>query len=209
MRARSHIEGDVFPPDWTNDRPRFLYGPRFQINGYKCLEATASARAEVARRFPKPYSTITLREAEYWPARNSNRIAWAQAARELQLIGMPAVVIPDTHGDSLPEVARMAPAAWDIDLRLALYEGAQLNMGVVNGPMVLMMFSKVPCPYILFQKDDETSPGTQESFMREQGFKRGDQWTDNGWTLWEDDTPDNVVRALKRWQDERKESAAA
>lgn len=196
---RSHIEGDVFPPDWTNDRPRFCYGPRFQRNGYKCLAATQAARDEVNRRFPHPYTTITLREAEYWPKRNSNREAWDKAADWLWREGAPAVVVPDTHGRGILGREELAPAAWDVDLRLALYEGAVLNLGVQNGPMALLMFALEKCPYIIFQKPDEASPGTQEAFMAAQGIKHGDQWTDNGWTLWEEDSPENVLRAVRKW----------
>jgi hypothetical protein len=205
MSKRSHIEGDVFPPDWTNDRPRFHYGPRFQKNAPACLEATKAARDEIAMRFKQPYTTITLREADYWPKRNSDRAAWERAARWLQDEGMPAVVVPDTHGSGLHGCTEFSPAAWDVDLRLALYEGATLNLGVVNGPMVLCMFAKRRPPYLMFQKPDEDSPGTQEKFMAAQGYKPGDGYTDNGWTLWETDTPENVMRAVGEWFETKKE----
>jgi hypothetical protein len=209
MKQRAHLTGDFFPPDWTNDRPRFHYGPRFQKNGHPCLEATPSAREAIRRRFGGPYTTITLREAEYWPARNSNRAAWYALARELQWMGMPAVIVPDTYGAGLQGHQNLPQASWDVDLRLALYEGAALNLGVVNGPMVLCMFAAKRPPYIIFQKPDETSPGTQESFMMAQGFKPGDAYTPNGWALWEDDTPENVLRAAKNWFEMKKEVSMA
>lgn len=195
---RTHIDGEVFPPDWTNERPRFHYGPRFQKNGHRCLAATQAARDEINRRFTRPYSTITLREAEYWPARNSNRVAWDRAARWLQREGMPPIVVADTHGRSLPGFENFSAASWDVDLRLALYEGAQLNLGVANGPMALLHLAAEKCPYILFQKPDESS-ATPQAFIDAQGIKHGEPWSEHGWTQWEDDTPDNVMRVLQDW----------
>lgn len=202
MKQRAHLQGEFFPTDWTNDRPRFLYGPSFQKNGHACLEATQAARDEIARRYHQPYATITLREAEYWPNRNSTRDAWQCAATFLQNEGVPPVIIPDTHGQGLDGFENFTPAAWDIDLRLALYEGATLNLGVANGPMALCMFGKKWPPYLIFQKPDESS-ATPEAFMRSNGIAHGEPWTPNGWTVWEDDTPDNVMRELRKWFDSK------
>lgn len=199
MTKRAQLAGEFFPPEWTNERPRFHYGPRFQKNGHACLEATRAARDEIALRYKQPYVTITLREADYWPKRNSNRAAWERVSRWLQWEGMTPIIIPDTHGRGLVGWEEFSPAAWDVDLRLALYEGAVLNLGVVNGPMVLCMFAKCRPPYLLFQKPDEESPGTQEAFMLAQGIKPGDGYTPNGWTVWENDTPDNVMRSVQDW----------
>ena len=208
MSKRSHVEGDVFPPDWTNDRPRFCYGPRFQKNAYQCLEATKAARDEISLRFKSPYTTITLREADYWPKRNSNKKAWEQAAKWLQQYRVPAVVVPDTHGGGIDGAHELQAAAWDIDLRLALYEGAALNLGVMNGPMVLPMFAKKAPAYLIFQKPDEESPGTQAAFMAAQGIRAGEGYTSNGETVWTDDTPENVLAALEHWRQSISEKAA-
>lgn len=209
MNKRSQIAAkDVFPPDWTNEKPRFAYGPKYQKNGLRCLVSTQAARDEINRRFPKPYTTITLREAEYWTNRNSNRAAWERAARWLQFEGKPAVVVPDTHGTGLHGVAEFAPASWDPDLRLALYESAELNLFIANGPMALCILAAEPCPYIMFSIPDETSPATQQAFLDANGMKLGDQWSSNGLTLWESDTPDNVIRALEGWFKTKKEAAA-
>lgn len=200
MAKRASLGGEFFPPEWTNERPRFWYGPRFQKNGHRCLAATQAAAAEVYRRFQKPYATITLRDAEYWPARNSDLAAWSGAAVALRERGLEVIVVPDTHGRArLHGFEEFAPASWDVDLRLALYQGAKLNLGVMNGPMVLCMFAIEECPYLIFQKPDEQSPGTQEAFMRAQGIVRGDNYTSNGWTMWEQDTPENVLRAITDW----------
>jgi hypothetical protein len=204
MKDRTHIEGDVFPPDWTNEKPRFLYGPQYQKDGHRCLTATQAARDEISHRFDKPFATITLREAEYWPNRNSNREAWERTAREISYRGIVPICIPDTHGRRLRDCKAFEPAAWDIDLRMALYEGAVLNLGVITGPMSILMLAAKPCPYIVFQKPDEESPGTQKEFMAAQGIIEGDNWSENGWTVWGQDDPESIVGALSRWFEKRR-----
>jgi hypothetical protein len=201
MKKRVQLNAeDIFPPDWTNDRPRFAYGPKLQKYGHRCLTATAAAKDAVKGRFPKPYVSITLREAEYWPNRNSNIAAWSRAARFLRDEGYVPVIVPDTNGRSrIHEGEEFSPAAWDVDLRMALYEGAVLNLFISNGPMALPMLAAKPCPYITFIIQDETSPATQKEFLTANGLAVGEQWSDHGLTLWEDDTPENVIRALNGW----------
>lgn len=199
MKKRSHLQGEFFPADWTNDRPRFHYGPRFQKFGLQCLEATAAARDEVARRFMQPYATITLREADYWPGRNSDFRAWEGAARELRFAGIQPVIVPDTHGSTrITGQDHFEPAAWDVDLRLALYEGAEMNFGVQNGPMALLMLAKEKPRYTIFQKPDEES-ATPAAFLEAQGLKEGDQWSDNGRTIWTMDSPEAVREAVREF----------
>jgi hypothetical protein len=65
--------------------------------------------------------------------------------------------------------------------------------------MALPMLAAKPCPYITFIIQDETSPATQKEFLTANGLAVGEQWSDHGLTLWEDDSPDNVIRALSGW----------
>jgi hypothetical protein len=203
MTARSHISSqDVFPPDWTNDRPRFAYGPKYQKNGLRCLVSTQAARDEINRLFQKKYATITLREAEYWPSRNSNLKAWDAAARELQWSGVEPVIIPDTHGAGIPKFKNFWPAAWDVDLRMALYESAEMNFFVSNGPMSLCILGAEKCPYTTFILRDG-SPATNEEFLAANGVNIGDQWSENGRAYYEDDTVESVVRVIRQWTADR------
>lgn len=204
MKERSHLAGDVFPTNWTNDLPRFLYGPEYQKNAYKCLTATQSAHDEIGSRFDpqQRFATITLRQANYWVSRNSNVLAWEKAARWLTERGITPVCIPDTHGDEMRDADNFQAAAWDIDLRMALYEHSVVNLGVSNGPMTLNFYSDA-CKYIWFQIPDEDSPGNQVEFLKAQNIHVGDNYTKNGVTLWERDDPANVIAALESWFEQK------
>ena len=80
--------------------------------------------------------TITLRRYGYMPRRNSNLLAWIVFARGLDATRYCPVFIPDTNDtiEGLPKELRdflvFPEAAWNIPLRMALYERAFLNLGV-------------------------------------------------------------------------------
>ena len=94
----------------------------------------------------RPFVTITLRNYEFRPLRNSNIDAWATFARELAERGFGVVFIPDTMAScnmSEQELggAVLQEGSWNLGLRMALYEVAYANLGVNNGPMGLCWFS--------------------------------------------------------------------
>src|SRR4029077_7518832 len=79
---------------------------------------------------------ITLRGYGFMPARNSNMPAWIAFARSLNANQYCPVFIPDTHDTiaGLPSEVRdftdFPEAAWNIALRMALYERAFVNLGI-------------------------------------------------------------------------------
>ncbi len=146
--------------------------------------------------------TITLRDYQYMPARNSNHAAWAAFARGLDGDRYFPVVIPDTaNADGpIPEVFEgmlfYADAARDLGIRMAVYESAYLNLMVNTGPHLLCMFND-RCRYLMFKILTESVPQTTEQYMRELGFEIGEtppfstpyqKW------VWEDDDLDVIVR---------------
>ncbi len=76
--------------------------------------------------------TVTLRKTTMKPFRNSDEVLWRQFAREID-----AHVIEDYSTDPITLFDRMA-----------LYAGAEMNFGVVNGPMGLLYFT--PYPMMMF-----------------------------------------------------------
>lgn len=187
-------EGPLFPPMWSPERPVSCYGPEHLHEGNRVFRATPVARKWREKNYPQRYVTITIRETEYWLDRNSNKLAWRMAANWLGSQGYRVVFIPDTYGTLMDGYENCTIAAWDIDLRMALYEGAVLNMGVSNGPMALCYLSNAP--YMIFSILGKNSPIT-EAFYTQRGIPIGSQWGPNGKNVWEEDSPEAVMREVK------------
>lgn len=190
-------------------------GPRLEPHGYMLhLVVAAARRGEAVPRFrasararesleplDRPYATITLRECPYWPERNSNIAAWQTAVERLHDRGYQAIVVPDANHPTrrLAGAPSMPQAATDMDLRLALYERAALNLGVNNGPMHLLYFSDSPyivmnqlsggpcCNAAHWSQNAALEPGTQMPWA---GERQRMTWTP--------DTPENVDGEIAR-----------
>jgi len=193
LKNRQDVEGNIFPHGWTVLTPVHHYGTFYLKNALRCLRATASARRAV--KVQKPYVTITLRQAEYWPKRNSNLDEWSQAAQHMAQRGFEVVWLEDTS-----ESADVA--AWDVDIRLALYEGAACNLGVSNGPMALCYVSDVS--YLVFKLIAPDSPTASAEFLRANGMEVGDQFGGNGRLVWEDDNADVIIREFDNFLELKK-----
>lgn len=196
LKDRAEIKDNVFPKDYKYDEPVNHYGARYFKNAEKCLTATAGAKAEVRKRFPTRYATITLRESQAWPDRNSNKEAWGKVEWALARMGLQTVVVPDTSDKDANVFS------WDLDMRLALYEGAEMNLGVSNGPMAILYCSNAP--YMVFKITAPNSPSASLEFLKGQGMEEGDQYGDNGTLFWCDDDADKIIDALKTWQQPEK-----
>src|SRR5260370_2970620 len=90
--------------------------------------------------------TITLRECDYWPHRNSNYEEWMKFAWWLKDRGERVVFVRDTKYANQPfDTWETCPSASaDLELRMALYAQAKCNCFVSNGPWNLALFSDVP-----------------------------------------------------------------
>lgn len=112
------------------------------------------------------------------PARNSNHGAWLAFARRLDRTRYLAVFVPDTSQtlDGLPpefgEFPVFSEAAWNIGLRMGLYEQAYLNLGVNNGPMGLCWLNE-RTRYITFKMLTESVPQTTAEYVASHGFELG------------------------------------
>lgn len=118
--------------------------------------------------------TVTLRKTQIKPFRNSNEQAWRQFAKEIG-----AYVIEDYSVKPIT-----------LEERMSLYAGAEMNFGVVNGPMGLLYFT--PYPMMMF---DCTS--CEFAWMKH-GIKKGEQlpWAyPNQKLIWEG----QGIETLRRW----------
>lgn len=188
------VEGELFPPMWGPERPVGLYGPEHFVNGERALTATPAAKAWQRKRYAKPYVTITMREAAYWLGRNSNLKNWLIAAEHLEEHGYDVVFVPDADGHVVDGFHNCTEASQDIDLRMALYEGAALNLGVSNGPMALCYLSNAK--YIVFKMLPEDGSPITRAFYNARGMEVGAQWGPNGKVVWEADSVENILREL-------------
>lgn len=123
-----------------------------------------------------PYVTITLREANYWPSRNSNHDQWVEVARALQDGGNRVIVVRDTdRADASFAEFEIAPkASRYLHERAALYAGAQLNLGINSGPMWLCLFMGASTLIVKMTSPD--APCVTDTFFRSCGFPRGSTW---------------------------------
>lgn len=186
-KDRQDVSGDIFPAKWTPLTPRARYGNHYMVNAHPILRATQSAKEFVASQSLGKYVTITIRNAEYWPDRNSNIAEWKIVAKALEAKGFNVLWIDDCANSS-------SVFSWDLDFRLAAYEGAACNLGITNGPMELLRLSNAP--YLWFRVVTETVLFTTIAYWENCGFKKGSQLSKNGITIWEDDTADVILKAF-------------
>lgn len=91
--------------------------------------------------------TLTLRETDNIDRKNSDLAVWSDFARRLDAAGYCPVVIRDTAKalDGPPEgfdgIACFSEAAFNLDLRFALYEEAHIAAFVANGPAGLCFYN--------------------------------------------------------------------
>lgn len=136
---------------------------------------------------------ITLREAAYWPARNSRLDQWRRALEPLIRDDryLP-VIVRDTAKAFTPfgALTTFPAACFDLDIRAALYEAAHLNLAVNNGPCHLMYFNPA-CRYLVFKQLVADAPCTNAGWWRTRiGLDVGMQypWADHTQRLvWRDD----------------------
>lgn len=147
-QANRLATADCFPPAWAHqtlqDKP-YLMWPILDAAraGRKIprLQASEHARRHVRayfESFGKPVVTITNRNT-YEATRNTKDDALALAAAMRENF---AVVMVD---DTADELARgYGYGGINIDLRMAMYECATMNIVGNNGPAVLLWFSDAP-----------------------------------------------------------------
>jgi hypothetical protein len=214
---RSVVARHMLPEKYEPALPVFpgpqscLEAARKGESGIACLRAPieelrtveAWLKAHAGSRRPV---VITLRRYGYMPARNSNLPAWVAFARTLDASRYCPVFVPDTNDtiQGLPAELQgftvFPAAAWNIALRMALYERAFLNLGVNNGPMGLAWLN-ARVSYATLKIETADVPQSSLGFIRSFGFKPGkslpfatplQEW------VWEDDTQEAITRAFER-----------
>ena len=149
---------------------------------------------------------ITMRHYDYMTGRNSDVDAWMAFARSLDSDAYVPVFIPDTgqtitrSSEVLREFLTFPEAAWNVGLRMALYERAFVNLGVNTGPMGLCWLNSTT-HYATFKMAVPGVPQTSLDYFRELGFVPGEPLpfaTPTQELVWHDDTVEEINRAFER-----------
>lgn len=186
--------------------PRFGYrkqcyaAPRFLLPNLASGIRPLRAEPVVGR-----YVTITLRECEHWPTRNSNIGAWEEAAKTIRDDIDVVVIRDETHaGEPLGEFAADETASTDLNRRAALYAGAALNLGVNNGPM--WMAVAMDAPVLILKPTDATAPACSAEDYAAGGVTPGNEtpFGPRQRIVWADDTATAIIDGMSILRNERK-----
>ncbi len=149
-QARRLNRGITWPTDWDrqtlNDR-RHLVGDLISSarggQQIPTLQASEHARRKVREAYAKlnkPMVTMTLRST-YLRERNSDRAAWQRAAIHIEAKGYAVAFLEDT---STALANGYGYGELNLDVRMACYQEAALNLQANNGAASLCWFSDKP-----------------------------------------------------------------
>lgn len=189
-----------------------LYGTKIMV---ECLR-TGIRPLRVAPPEP-PLSprlvTITLREAEHWPTRNSNVDEWLAVAKELSRKGYGVVLVCDTgmSHEYLSEIILTDTVApHDLDVRGRFYRSAFCNMFVNNGPGWFAL--ALDAPVLMFKIMAPGAPCVSSpSFLTSAGLAPGMQVSDarHQRIVWHDDDRRTILAAFEEFADANKRALAS
>ena len=146
--------------------------------------------------------TITIRDYNFMPARNSDLEAWTSFARRLDAARYLPVFVLDTERtldplpDSLAGFEVFREASWNVGLRMALYESSHANLGVNNGPLSLCTLNAKTC-VLIFKMVTSNAPQATEELLATLGYRIGGQIpfaTPYQRLVWEDDLLEVIER---------------
>lgn len=182
-----HLKGDEVP----------VLTPTLRAQQYvrEWYEKHANGRKVIA---------ITLRESPNDPARNSNLDAWARFAATIDENEFLPVIIRDTDAVFLPVpqelkgLCHFNEAAIDLDLRLAFYESAFLNMLVNNGPLQICYLNP-KIRYLAYKMFNVTNDADEKATCAVYGIPIGGQLpmaTPFQRVIWDDDNYETLMKSF-------------
>jgi hypothetical protein len=205
----------VFPTRYTIDKPVCPYLLPHVLReaehrpDIRALQAPPLANVIVQRWLRelgagKPVVSITLRQSEFQPLRNSNVAAWRQFAGRCTQMGFHPVFIPDTEallkGDAaaLSDFTVLDLPAFSIGYRMAVYEQSFLNMMTNSGPASLCMFHPAARSLVFKMLVPSILTCSPEYFINH-GLQPGAQlpFAGPGQTItWQDDDAESIERCF-------------
>jgi hypothetical protein len=182
---------------------------------FEGLSASEHARRAVsrwlaARKISKPQIVITLRGYGHDPARDSSIPDWQRLSRYVAELGFQPIIIPDADvatddpSGGAFEGLHFLEACWNLDLRMAVYEAAYLNLFVNNGPAQLAALNR-RCRYIIFKWATIRSPLATIEYHKGRGMEPGEPFAFAlPWQrlVWEEDSFAIMAQHVKAFVDE-------
>jgi hypothetical protein len=205
----------LFPPGFDTKAPVCPYQLAFilrfatQAPDIRTLAAPPVTAALVRRLLHdlsggRPVITITLRQSEFEPSRNSRLDQWLRFAQRCEERGLFPLFIPDTEallaGKAAPlgGLAAFPLASLSLPFRAAVYQESWHNMLANGGPYTLCLYN-ARARFSMFKL---LVPGVQTAsteFHEIQGVSPGEQLPFAGplqrW-VWEDDSYEALDREL-------------
>ena len=149
--------------------------------------------------------TVTIREAPYNTARNTNFQAWLSFLKTLDTSKYRIVIIPDTNNlsnDVFEGFEYCKIASINVLFRTAIYRKAYLNMFHSNGPSSAAIFSNSPLLSIQKVGTDEVSKTPWfhgvEAIDPDEHHQHA-MWKRNQRLVWGPDTVDVLVEAFNTY----------
>jgi hypothetical protein len=193
-QAKALITSDpakLYPADYRTFLPRqpskhvIFDHARAGVDIWPMLRATGAAVRHIADFLARVASgrrpvVITLRNYNYSPKRNSRHEDWIAFANTLDRKVYAPIFVPDTE-----TVMRRSPtefgdhivceaASWSLEIRMALYESAWLNMALMQGPLELCWYNEWARYLIFF--DSEVDRVNREEALVENGHRVGENF---------------------------------
>jgi hypothetical protein len=149
---------------------------------------------------------ISLRSSDYAKGRNSNIAAWTEFASKLDTkIYSPIFITDQQRGieHSAQELAGFnvcTEASWNLEIRMALYTAAFVNLAISHGPMELCWYNS-GASYLLFMSPDKDETISSDSYALSK-FSIGKDFTfaaPQQHLIWADDTEENISVAFNKF----------
>jgi hypothetical protein len=121
---------------------------------------------------------VTLRNHDYSPERNSRNADWISFANSLDPAAFVPIFVHDTETSMREPPADLGrhvvchAASWSLEIRMALYEAAWLNMALMHGPMELCWYNE-QARYVLFITVGNATAVNSEASLIANGHRLG------------------------------------
>jgi hypothetical protein len=191
-------DGPIFPDGYhPRINPVSYYGLQRMMEAFSadCFPLTLPAESI------KGLVTITLRECEYWPERNSKISAWMDIADWIKERGLKPIFIRDTAkaGRNIPGFDCDHDASVDLRRRAYLYASANLNLGVNNGPMWLATAMR-QANVMVCNMLAPSCPAARKLHLEGSGLPVGSQIGRAGHRIvWAQDLPQTIIPEIEEW----------